>query len=40
MYSGGNPVFIIVEDIQPVKLLVHVSESYFTKRNEKGTKSM
>lgn len=30
MYSGGNPVFII-EDIQPVKLLVHVSESYFTK---------
>lgn len=30
MYSGGEPVFVI-EQIRPVKLIVHVSESYFTK---------
>ncbi|MDR2811112.1 MAG: efflux RND transporter periplasmic adaptor subunit [Tannerellaceae bacterium] len=30
MYSGALPVYV-VEQIRPVKLLVHVSESYFTK---------
>lgn len=30
MYSGGNPV-LVVEQITPVKLLINVSESYFTK---------
>lgn len=30
MYSGGEPVFV-VEQIRPVKLMVNVSESYFTK---------
>ena len=29
MYSGGDPVYT-VEQIRPVKLLLHVSESYFT----------
>lgn len=29
MYSGGNPIYT-VEQIRPVKLLVNVSESYFT----------
>ncbi len=29
MYSGGNPV-LVVEQITPVKLLINVSESYFT----------
>lgn len=29
MYSGGVPVYV-VEQIRPVKLLLHVSESYFT----------
>lgn len=29
MYSGGEPIFT-VEQIRPVKLLVNVSESYFT----------
>lgn len=29
MYAGGDPIFT-VEQIRPVKLLVHVSESYFT----------
>lgn len=29
MYSGGDPIFTI-EQIRPVKLLVNVSESYFT----------
>lgn len=30
MYSNGEPVFV-VEQIRPVKLIVNVSESYFTK---------
>lgn len=30
MYSSGEPVFV-VEQIRPVKLMVNVSESYFTK---------
>ena len=30
MYSGGNPV-LAVEQITPVKLLINVSETYFTK---------
>lgn len=30
MYSGGNPV-LVVEQITPVKLLINVSETYFTK---------
>lgn len=30
MYSGGNPIYT-VEQIRPVKLLINVSESYFTK---------
>jgi RND family efflux transporter MFP subunit len=30
MYSGASPVYV-VEQIRPVKLLVNVSESYFTK---------
>lgn len=30
MYSGGNPV-LTVEQITPVKLLINVSENYFTK---------
>jgi RND family efflux transporter MFP subunit len=30
MYSGAQPVYV-VEQIRPVKLLVHVSESYFAK---------
>lgn len=30
MYSGGNPV-LVVEQITPVKLLINISESYFTK---------
>lgn len=30
MYSGGEPIFV-VEEIRPVKLLIHVSESFFTK---------
>lgn len=30
MYSGGNPIYV-VESIRPVKLLVNVSESMFTK---------
>ncbi|MDR3119270.1 MAG: efflux RND transporter periplasmic adaptor subunit [Mediterranea sp.] len=30
MYGGGNPV-LVVEQITPVKLLVNVSETYFTK---------
>ena len=30
MYNGANPVYV-VEQIRPVKLMVHVSESYFTK---------
>lgn len=30
MYSGGNPV-LTVEQITPVKLLINVSETYFTK---------
>ena len=35
MYSGGNPV-LVVEQITPVKLLINVSETYFTKV-KKGT---
>lgn len=35
MYSGGNPV-LVVEQITPVKLLINVSESYFT-QVKKGT---
>lgn len=30
MYSGGNPIYV-VEQIRPVKLLINVSESFFTK---------
>lgn len=30
MYSGGNPV-LVVEQIAPVKLIINISESYFTK---------
>lgn len=30
MYSGGDPV-LVVEQITPVKLLINVSETYFTK---------
>ena len=30
MYSGADPIFV-VEEIRPVKLLVNVSESFFTK---------
>jgi len=30
MYSGGNPIYT-VEEIRPVKLMVNVSESLFTK---------
>lgn len=30
MYSNSEPVFV-VEQIRPVKLIIHVSESYFTK---------
>lgn len=30
MYSGGNPIFT-VEQIRPVKLMINVSESFFTK---------
>lgn len=30
MYSGADPIFV-VEEIRPVKLLINVSESYFTK---------
>ena len=30
MYSGGNPV-LVVEQITPVKLMINVSEGYFTK---------
>ena len=30
MYSGGSPV-LVVEQITPVKLLINVSETYFTK---------
>ena len=30
MYNGADPVYV-VEQIRPVKLMVHVSESYFTK---------
>lgn len=30
MYSGGSPV-LVVEQITPVKLLINISESYFTK---------
>lgn len=30
MYSGGNPV-LVVEQILPVKLIINISESYFTK---------
>ena len=30
MYSGGEPV-LVVEQIMPVKLLINVSETYFTK---------
>ena len=30
MYSGGNPV-LVVEQITPVKLMINVSETYFTK---------
>jgi RND family efflux transporter MFP subunit len=30
MYNGGNPV-LVVEQITPVKLLINVSETYFTK---------
>ncbi|NDV60491.1 efflux RND transporter periplasmic adaptor subunit [Bacteroides sp. 519] len=30
MYSGGNPV-LVVEQITPVKLLINVSETFFTK---------
>lgn len=30
MYSGGNPV-LVVEQITPVKLIINVSETYFTK---------
>ena len=35
MYSGGSPV-LVVEQITPVKLLINVSETYFTKV-KKGT---
>lgn len=35
MYSGGNPV-LVVEQITPVKLLINVSETYFT-QVKKGT---
>jgi RND family efflux transporter MFP subunit len=35
MYSGGEPV-LVVEQITPVKLLINVSETYFTKV-KKGT---
>lgn len=35
MYSGGNPV-LVVEQITPVKLLINVSETYFSKV-KKGT---
>ena len=35
MYSGGEPV-LVVEQITPVKLLINVSETYFTKA-KKGT---
>ncbi len=30
MYSGGNPV-LVVEQMSPVKLIINVSEGYFTK---------
>lgn len=30
MYSGGEPIYV-VEQIRPVKLLINVSESFFTK---------
>jgi RND family efflux transporter MFP subunit len=30
MYSGASPVYV-VEQIRPVKLMINVSESYFTK---------
>lgn len=30
MYSGGEPIFV-VEEIRPVKLLINVSESFYTK---------
>ena len=30
MYSGGDPIFT-VEQIRPVKLMINVSESFFTK---------
>ena len=30
MYSGGNPV-LVVEQITPVKLMINISETYFTK---------
>lgn len=36
MYSGGTPV-LVVEQITPVKLLINVSESYFT-QVKKGAK--
>ncbi len=35
MYSGGTPV-LVVEQITPVKLLINVSESYFTKVKQKA----
>lgn len=35
MYGGGDPV-LVVEQITPVKLMINVSEAYFTKI-EKGT---
>ena len=35
MYSGGDPV-LVVEQITPVKLMINVSETYFTKI-KKGT---
>lgn len=30
MYNGGDPIFV-VEEIRPVKLLINVSESFYTK---------
>ncbi len=35
MYSGGNPV-LVVEQITPVKLMINVSESYFTQVKKGG----
>lgn len=39
MYGGGTPV-LVVEKITPVKLLIHVSEAYFTKIKENAIVSL